>query len=376
MQHFDVLIVGGGPAGASCAWALRRGGLNVAVIDQAEFPRDKTCAGWITPPVLEMLEIDYRDYLHDRVMLPIDGLRAGLIGGAARGIRGIDIRYPRILGYGIRRQEFDDYLLRRAGAQLFTGQPVRSVCKQGGNWLVNDIYRAPMLVGAGGHTCPVARMLGAQPATERAIVAKEIEFLLPESSRADCKVRSYRPELYFSRDLVGYGWCFRKGHYLNLGLGRDDHWQLPQHVQQFIAFLETERGVNLPNRHLNGHAYLLYGRGKRARMDEGVLLVGDAAGLAFPYSGEGIRPAVASGLLAAQTILEAQGHYSQAHLTPYLARLRHAFGRGGSLKSAVIGAIPAWARAALARSLFSSPSLVRRIVLDKGFLYAHQQATL
>ena len=61
-MEFDVLIVGGGPAGASCAWALRQAGLDVVVLDQAQFPRDKVCAGWITPPVLTALGIDPQDY--------------------------------------------------------------------------------------------------------------------------------------------------------------------------------------------------------------------------------------------------------------------------------------------------------------------------
>ena len=53
MDACEVLIVGGGPAGSACAWALRNRGCDVVVMDKATFPRDKVCAGWITPAVLD-----------------------------------------------------------------------------------------------------------------------------------------------------------------------------------------------------------------------------------------------------------------------------------------------------------------------------------
>ncbi|MGH8310611.1 MAG: FAD-dependent oxidoreductase, partial [Steroidobacteraceae bacterium] len=62
MRQCDVLVVGGGPAGSTCAWALSRAGLEVLVIDRARFPRDKVCAGWVTLPVFEALELDPGEY--------------------------------------------------------------------------------------------------------------------------------------------------------------------------------------------------------------------------------------------------------------------------------------------------------------------------
>ena len=368
MEHADVLIVGGGPAGASCAWNLRRAGMDVAVLDQAQFPRDKVCAGWITPAVLKTLEIDAEDYGREHVIQPIRRFRVGLIGAAAKAAADID--YAETVSYGIRRREFDDYLLARSGARLFTGEPVRSLRREAGEWLVNDCLGAPMLVGAGGHACPVARELGAHPGGEPVVVAQEIEFLLPEGERAACGVQGEQPELYFCRDLAGYGWCFRKGDYLNIGLGRDDRQGLAAHVEDFLAFLRRERGVPEPPGRFHGHAYLLHGQGKRNLIADGVLLVGDAAGLAHPNSGEGIRPAVESGLLAAQTIVAAQGDYHRQRLAPYLDRLRMRFGRGIS----VAAVIPARVRIPLARRLFNYPGLVRRVVLDQGFLHAKQPA--
>src|SRR5947209_4454313 len=81
MDSCDVLIVGGGPAGSSCAWRLRDCGLDVAILDKQVFPRNKVCGGWITPEVLEELEIDPDEYAPGRVLQPITAFRTGCIDG-------------------------------------------------------------------------------------------------------------------------------------------------------------------------------------------------------------------------------------------------------------------------------------------------------
>ena len=81
MERCDVLIVGGGPSGSSCAWGLRDSGLDVLVLDKSVFPRDKVCGGWITPRVLAELKIDPSDYARERTMQPITAFRVGCFGG-------------------------------------------------------------------------------------------------------------------------------------------------------------------------------------------------------------------------------------------------------------------------------------------------------
>src|SRR6185369_8330938 len=78
---------------------------------------------------------------------------------------------------------------------------------------------------------------------------------------------------------------------------------------------------------LKGHAYLLYDTTPRPLVGDGVLLFGDAAGLAYAPSGEGIRTAVEAGLLAAQTIVEARGQVEASHLEPSPSRTEARFGR-------------------------------------------------
>src|SRR5262245_66288939 len=171
MRSCDALIVGGGPAGSSCAGRLRRAGLDVIVMDRAAFPRDKVCAGWITPQVVADLALELDDYRQGRTLQPITGFRNGLIGGAGEG----ETRYRHVVSYGIRRCEFDHYLLERSTAQLVLATAVASMRRDGAGWIVNERIRTPLLVGAGGHFCPVARLLNPDPQPASMVVAQEAE---------------------------------------------------------------------------------------------------------------------------------------------------------------------------------------------------------
>jgi len=367
MEHCDVLIIGGGPAGSSCAWQLRRQGMDVIVMDKASFPRDKVCAGWITPAVVQALHLDIEDYANQHVLQPITAFHTGLIDGGE-----LEIHYPDTVSYGIRRREFDDYLLRRSGARTLLGQPLKSLHRDGRNWIVNESISAPLVIGAGGHFCPVARFMGAKlGADEPVIAAKEVEFEMDQLQRYECQVRGDTPELYFCRDLKGYGWCFRKDDYLNIGLGREGGHCLSEHLDYFCSFLKQHGRIphDFPN-DFHGHAYLLYGHAVRKQIDDGMLLIGDAAGLAYPQSGEGIRPAVESGLMAAAVIREAQGDYSSLKLLPYSARLVARF--GASKKSGEIAFTPV--RGYLARMLLGNSWFTQSVLLDRWFLHANQAA--
>ncbi len=368
MLTCDVLIVGGGPAGSTCAWGLVKAGLDVLVLDRKAFPRDKPCAGWITPAVFHELRIDPDEYRQlGRVLEPITGFCTSLMGGAE-----VETNYGRPISYGVRRCEFDHYLLRRSGARLRLAEPLKTLERAGGGWAANGQIQARLVVGAGGHFCPVARFLGARLGRgETAVAAQEIEVELDADQLAACPVRPGIPYLYFCADLKGYGWYYRKGNYLNVGLGREGDERLSEHVNAFCAWLKEQgkipRGVL---EKFSGHAYLLYPRAGRRLVDEGVLLIGDAAGVAYSPSGEGIRPAVESGLLAARVIAAAAGDYGQARLEPYRSRLAARFGRKSARSAADL--LPAGWRRFVAGRLMASRWFTRRFVVHRWFLRAHE----
>jgi flavin-dependent dehydrogenase len=369
MLETKVLIVGGGPAGSTLAWSLKRAGIASVILDKADFPRDKVCAGWVTPAVMQELEIDIDRYAHEHVLQPITAFRTGLIG--QNPVQSEFLDDP--VSYGIRRVEFDNFLLRRCGAELRLGEGVKSIRSEGNHWFVNDSIRASLLVGAGGHFCPVARFINDNKSPETAVIAQETEFHLSPEQRRRCPVLATTPELFFTPDLKGYGWVFRKGEYLNIGLGREDKHKLSGHVERFCSGL-TESGripADLPAR-FRGHAYLLYSHADRKLIDERIMLIGDAAGLAYPQSGEGIRPAVESALLAAEVIRHCGDDCSVDGLYPYLEEMEARFGKrqpGGGL----VGLLPMRFKQILASQLMKNQWLVKNLVVNRWFLHRQDQ---
>jgi geranylgeranyl reductase family protein len=368
MQQCDVLIVGGGPAGSSLAWSLRHAGLRVVIMDKSSFPRNKVCAGWITPAVVQSLSIDLDDYARGRILQPFHGFRIGQIGGDM-----VEARYGgEAFSYGIRRYEFDHYLLQRAGAELRLGEAFKEMNADGTGWIVNGTLRASLVIGGGGHFCPVARALGAKLGqAETVVAAQEIEFEMTPEQSAACTIQADIAELYFAEDLNGYAWAIRKQEYLNIGLGREDNHKIGEHVRKFCDMLKANKRIprDIPSK-FNGHAYLLYHRGKRPVMRDGVLLIGDAAGLAYPLSGEGIRPAVESAILAAKVILEAGGDYTQSRLSRYADRLRERFGDREAQGTGIAEHLPVGFKRLMAKKLFSSRWFARHVVMERWFLHS------
>jgi menaquinone-9 beta-reductase len=367
MDSCDVLIVGGGPGGSSCAQRLRQAGADVVVVDKATFPRDKVCAGWITPQAVDDLELDLDEYANGRTLQGIRGFRAGVIGRP----HDVTTSYDGIVSYGIRRCEFDHYLLERSGARRRDGEAVTRVRRANGKWIVNEHLTADIVVGAGGHFCPVARMLNAGERTGPVVAAQEAEFPI-DAADASFAIDCETPELYFSADLNGYGWCFRKQNYLNVGLGLLDRHACSAATRDFVSYLEARGRVPASaSWRWRGHAYLLAEPRARRVLDDGVVLIGDAAGLAYPQSGEGIRPAIESGLMAAAAILAAGGNYSRDRLASYEQQLHARFGLSERSRTSVM---PASLMSALAVGLMRVPVFVRHVVLDRWFLRVAEPA--
>lgn len=366
MESCEVLVIGGGPAGSTCAAKLKQENVDVLLMDKQVFPREKPCAGWITPVVLEKLGIDADEYRSTLLLQEIRNFRTGLIYGTES-----VTSYNQTVSYGILRSEFDHYLLQRSMARKKLGEAVVTLERKKGGWIVNNNLYARLIVGAGGHHCPVARLLGAKIRMEEIIAAQVSEFAISPEEELQCPITPDTPLIFFCRDMKGYGWLFRKGKFLNIGLGRMDRNHLGQHVKDFCKFLQ-QRGylTGSFNGKFRGHAYLLYDRQRqRTIVDDGVMLLGDAAGLAHPQSGEGILPAVESALIAADTILDCNRKYSGQNLQIYQSRLSSHFEDISNFPSSPI--LSKFYRFLGARLLCSS-WFTQNIVLERWFLHINK----
>ncbi len=301
MQTLDAVVVGGGPAGSTCAWKLRAAGLDVVVLDREAFPRTKLCAGWVTPEALADLELEPQDYPMSFMTFAELKVHWG--------------PFTKSLGspqHSIRRFEFDDFLLRRSGAQVRQHE-VRSIARRGGDYVVDDVLRCRYLVGAGGTRCPVYRALFRERLPRAGTLQTatlEQEFAYDWRDPA-CHL------WFFDGGLPGYAWYVPKADgYVNVGLGgmagqlNGGGRQLREHWSGFVAKLKRLGLVDYAGYDPKGYSYFLRGAIDGASRDD-AYLVGDALGLATRDMCEGIGPAIRSGLYAAEAIVDGSAYTLQ-----------------------------------------------------------------
>ena len=292
MRTCDVIVVGGGPAGASAAKRLKSAGADVLVLDKETFPRLKLCAGWVTPQVVQDVGLDPASY--PRRFLTFRKLHFH--------IKGLRLPVP-CVQHSIRRYEFDEWLLQQSGAPVVT-HTVKEIRRDGSDYVLDGQYRCKYLIGAGGTSCAVHRALfRATLPRVRALQTVTLELEFPYEWRdADCHL------WFFEQGLPGYSWYVPKARgWLNVGVGGmaqrlkqrgEDIWL---HWRRFSELLAPRFGIKLPEEP-TGYSYYLRGPVERVRIDN-ALLTGDAAGLATRDLCEGIGLAIRSGLRAADAIL-------------------------------------------------------------------------
>ena len=368
VARHDVIVVGGGPGGSTAAWRLARAGLRPLLLDAAVFPRTKVCAGWVTPEALADAEVDPEKY--PATIQAFSACRFAFEGAHH------ETRWRKPASYGILRREFDHYLLDRArdaGADVREGARVTAVTAEASGIQVvseHGVFAAPVVIGAGGHRCPVAKAFGRLSEEEEVVIAQESETRL-SPDRVEALGESWQaPELFVEPDLKGYGWYFPKGNVLNVGVGcvAGPGVDLPRRRE---ALVEALRGSGrLPHdlhiEPFRGHAYVVRRRAPRQLAGDRFCLVGDAAGLARDLSGEGIGPAIRSGLLAARAV---EAHLqSGAALESYAREIVRRYGSGemGWLGRQVARLPDGFARV-LVRAMLGTGATRRHVVLGRIF---------
>jgi geranylgeranyl reductase family protein len=306
---WDVAIVGSGPAGASCAAFCAAAGLRTLVIEREKFPREKVCGDCLNPacwPVLERLGVaeEVRASPHGRLsaikFITVDG--RSFIAPLPSG------ENPEI---ALRRSRFDDILMRRArslGAEMREGETLLSVRREG-HWQIatKDFEEgARVLVAADGRNSTVARLCDLMPAKSCGRVALQTHLALPPSF-GDRVVLQLLPEGYSGQAPVGDG-------LLNLCL--------VSRPKGLVAIRRwAENAFSIPTDH-SWRTIAPLARTSLPPVITGLFLVGDAARVVEPFTGEGIYYALRSGELAAQAIARQNPReYIATHRALYAGRL-------------------------------------------------------
>ncbi len=293
MIYYPVIIIGGGPAGSSCARELHQHGLACLILDKQEFPRTKLCAGWITPDVLNDLRINAADYPFG--LTKFNRFHIHLFGREMR---------VRVRQFAVRRYEFDDWLLKRSGVRVEKHE-VRNIAREGDTIVIDGRYGCRYLVGAGGTHCPVYRTFFHQthPRSKAALVTALEEEFPYEHQEHNCHL------WFLANKLPGYSWYVPKSDgYVNIGIGgyleklKNNKDAIEKQWQLFTEELARRSLIKDHSFHPRGAVYYIRYNLKAPQIDT-VFLAGDAAGLATQDMGEGIGPSVQSGLLVARAIV-------------------------------------------------------------------------
>jgi menaquinone-9 beta-reductase len=288
----EIIVVGGGPAGSTCARSLKQAGLETLILDKKPFPRQKICAGWITPEVFKTLNLNPKSYPH--TLNRFDRIHFHLFG----------IEFPvKTCQYAIRRYEFDEWMILRSQVPVHTHK-VKHIRAHKGYYIIDNTYQCRYLVGAGGTHCPVRKIFFGKADKRPAkamISAVEKEY--------QCEIQDDRCHIwYFGNRLPGYAWYLPKGNgWLNIGIGGKflklkkqnrtimDHWHL--FVKKLVKLSLIKQEPHDPK----GHNYYLFHKNS-AFGKNNLFVIGDAAGLSTLDMGEGIHAAIKSGIIAADAI--------------------------------------------------------------------------
>lgn len=293
---YDVIIAGAGPAGGTAAYFLGQAGCRVLVVEKERLPRYKACGGGVSAHVLEQFPFSFEPVVESRIRAISYVLGRSLV----------TVPLPEQSVRMVMRDQFDTYLLKHAQAEVREGSAVRAVQEDSDSVTIETVQGEQItgrfLIAADGANSIVSRSVGLR---SRRLLAAAIEV---EASVPLDVLQGFAdtPRFIFGELAIGYLWVFPKADHLSVGIGA-----LHPHPGELQATLERvmgHMGISLEGQPHKGHPLPVYTRRERLGTAR-TLLVGDAAGLVDPFSGEGIRFAIKSGRLAAQAILS--GHPEQ-----------------------------------------------------------------
>lgn len=315
LKTYDCAIIGAGPAGATAAYELARLGRTVALIERDKLPRYKPCGGGVSPQIQDWLDFD---------LSPTISCVAGSIRATWRMGDPVEGEIPDGgCVWMVRREEFDFFLARRAvehGAELWDETAVLGARWSGRAWELlcgREGFTAPsdglgltarFVIAADGAKGRAAKWLGLANRKRRLAGAYEVE-----APPAYPEPRGLM-HLEFGMIRGGYLWSFPKadGHSVGIGAFKG---QAPPNMKEILFRYADSLGIPLDEADRHGHPVAVWD-GDFPLHGCNCLLAGEAACVVDPFTAEGIRPAMFSGLRAARAIhgaLSSEGRALEAY---------------------------------------------------------------
>jgi geranylgeranyl reductase family protein len=306
---YDVVIIGGGPAGSTSAYLLSKAGLKVIIVDKARFPRQKLCGGCLTQKTAHLVQSLFCETIDSLRKKEIINFESSYYEVFFRNRCIAKIHHRNIPFYFVDRSVYDNFFLQKAkeeGAKILEGEIDIST-----DYRKNEIVtssgktlRSKYIIGADGVYSRVRKELFSERRNsdlwQRDLAtAFEVFVEKKEVRNADCY-----PKIFYGFVKWGYAWLFPNKERIIIGLGGLNIKNGKKLLSSFRKFLSSLGLFNCSEiRVQKGHA-VPYGNFLKNPVRESTLLVGDAAGFADPLLGEGIYYAHKSAQLASLAIIQ------------------------------------------------------------------------
>ena len=313
---FDCIVVGAGPAGSSAAYHLANQGHSVLVLEKADFPRIKSCGGGVSPAISQWFDFDFSSVIQNQVSQVKYTFKMG---------DPAEVQLKEVTPmWMVERSQFDNFLMEQAtakGAEFKSGTEVTGANIQNDSWQVQTsagTFESKYLIAADGANSTVAQLLGM--GNTPTVAAASLQVPGAVSDR-----RKMTAFFDFGSLKNGFMWCFPKadgysfsGAYVRNPKGKPDELkkQLTKYAELFD--LDVSQGD------YREHPLNLWQENRTLHSDR-ALLAGEAAGMVDPLIGEGIRPAIYTGVRAATAIIGALKGEANA-LADYTESVNHEWG--------------------------------------------------